>query len=240
MNNITIIKLLALLDKAGDEGMTAPEMARQFDFPPRQQTRNSRVNTTLGHMAGRQFVRRAGQSEPSRVYNNLPTWRWFILDAGRAYLADGGKKGRAAARIAAAEQHARDRDAKRERCRELIFDVSLEVVRARLRHKCDRDAEIRHLYAEGCILDDIGALFNITRERVRQIVAGLKTSGCSVPGHDYPVTPCTHGVVHRPDPGARRWPLRSRRQPGRTPRAPQDAPQRRPERVRRQPDHAMQ
>jgi hypothetical protein len=205
--NVNVEDILRILRDAGPDGILAPDIARKFDGPGNDtQRRNSRVNASLGDLRRRGYARRSAGKEPSHVYHNVPTWRWYGTREGGLYL-DGGcydgqvQRSRLAAAAAGAE-YARGRAvaaARREYRAALLASVPVPPPV----HKCQRDAEIRHLHQENCILDDIGKLFDLTRERVRQICCGHKTSPCDVYGHDYVMTSCSHGVVVRPpDPGA--------------------------------------
>lgn len=221
MKTITVEALLTLLTEAGDAGLRGPEMADRFESPPASQRRKVRVNSTLADLRRRGLVRRAARMEASPVYNNTPTWRWWVTDAGVRYLAGGCRRGRTARlrlqREASADRRAEELD----RRAAVLGDVAARIMESMdpdtlvesyyWLHKCTRDAEIRHLVAEGCYYDDVGKLFGLTRERVRQVAAGIRVHPCHRPGHDYEMTPCSHGVVRRPDPGTRRYPVREMR-----------------------------
>ena len=125
--------------------------------------------------------------EPSKYYNNVPSWRWRITESGAAFLAAGMAEGVRAVRRAEQARAAADRAAKRLLRENLVTQAYMDndpsVVPA-----CEREQVIRELRAAGSTLDEIGQVFGITRERVRQILVGYRSGRCRCPEHD-PRTP---------------------------------------------------
>lgn len=183
--------VLTLLAEAGEAGLTSGDLARRFSEPTSLQRRTSWVNQYLGRFRARGYAVRSPRPEPSAYYQNNPVWRWFVTRAGLAYLADGMEPGLRARARAAAETRGREKASREQRQAELLRDATATAGQDR----CTRDAEIRHLRAEGCVLEDIGAVYGITRERARQIAAGTGVNGCRTGQHDYAGTPCAHGIV---------------------------------------------
>ena len=179
--------VLIALHQAGPAGMQTGELARLFDEGSTM-TRLNRVRgiTTVFERSGK--VTRTGP-EPSVIYHRNSVYRWHITEEGSRYLASGMRPGSAARNRAHAQEAETARQRELDRQAQLLASCQLILF-----HTCQRDAEIRHLRAEGVRLESIGNLYGITRERARQVAAGLKC-GCSLPGHDYWVTPCTHGLV---------------------------------------------
>lgn len=99
-------------------------------------------------------------------YHNSKRYRWHITDSGRAeleHLRNTPSRELARERELAAR---RDRERKLTRRRELLAEWRQ---RWELGEIASRDGVIRWLRQEGCMLDEIGDVFGITRERVRQI-----------------------------------------------------------------------
>lgn len=180
--------IYVLLARAGAEGMQAGELACRFAGPPPDLTRrktdsprNRLVNTILNQRLEAGLVRRSRRKEPSTVYHNVPTWRWFITAAG-LYLSSQGP----------AWYRAEQEKAKRDRFRQDLED------RFRLRQqaaeqaiadgygphtpRCQRQPKIVELREQHLTLDEIGLIFGVTREYVRLIVLG-RDSPCRCPLH---------------------------------------------------------
>jgi len=185
--------LLTALDAAGRDGLTTGDLARLFGNPVSLQRRLSHIGNELRRYRDSGYVLRSPQEEPSGYYRNTPVRRWFITPAGSAYLASGMKEGRIARARAAAAQREKERAARELRQEQLLREAA-DAFPAGL-CRCARDAEIRHLQAEGCTRPAIGAVYGINRERVRQIAAGISVSPWCEPGHDYASTPCQHGII---------------------------------------------
>jgi hypothetical protein len=124
-------------------------------------------------------VRRGGK-EPTPYYNNVPVYRWYITPEGVEYLAAGMAAGIRAARVARAKQAEAQRREARRRADDLITQAYIDCD-PRTISKCEREQVIRELRSAGCTLDAIGGVFGVTRERVRQILTGYKTTPCTCP-----------------------------------------------------------
>ena len=185
--------LLAALEEAGPAGMAAGDLARQFDEPEDIQRRLSWAGNELRRYRDRGYVTRSPRTEPSAYYNNTPAFRWFITPEGSAYLAGGMYEGRVARTRDAAARKEQEREARKLRQEQLLREAA--AAWSPVTCPCARDAEIRHLNAEGCLRDATGAVYGLTRERIRQIAAGINVSSCWLPGHDYEKTACSHGIV---------------------------------------------
>jgi hypothetical protein len=114
------------------------------------------------------------------------------------------RDGQRARARAAAEQRAQEKKTRELRQARLLSEARAALATGLC--KCARDAEIRHLVAGGCVLEDIGSVYGITRERARQIAAGLRVAPYCEPGHDYASAPCRHGIITpaRPETARRR------------------------------------
>jgi hypothetical protein len=165
------LKVLELLAEADQAGLTGPDIARTFDEPAVLQSRLAHVNDVLRNFEASGKVRRRGV-EPSLRYHHSPTVRWVVTPAGRAYLAAGGHGAAKRARLARAE--AREQEARR--LRALVLESRTRFGPDSPQH--ERLAESRRLRAEGVTLEDIGGIFGVTRERIRQLLAGIRVPPC--------------------------------------------------------------
>ncbi len=171
MGRPSVMGILRVLDAAGDEGLQAGQVAALFDEPADQSRRNRLVNNHLGYMSGGK-VRRSEHREPSLRYNKVPTYRWWITEDGREYLAAGGME----AMIARNRLEGLRRGGRRT-VRLSLHRAQLErasAMAAALPPGCRRarNAFVKELYGSDLTLEEIGGLVGLTRERVRQIARG--------------------------------------------------------------------
>ena len=170
-------ELLKLLDDAGEAGLSAGDFTEWFTLPAARVQRNSRVNQLLLYQAQKGRVRR-GEPERSPRYHRAWTRRWFITEAGRAYLAVletarltqfpfADLQGQLAARTV-------ERDF--ERRRYAALRAVLEGPHPLTVPVPERNRKMVELREAGCDLEVIGAVFGVTRERVRQIIKSLDPS----------------------------------------------------------------
>jgi sigma-70-like protein len=179
MSRLTFQDILAALDEAGEAGMLGPDIARLFDVPEVLQRRLSNVNTVLGDFRRRGLARRGGP-EPSPRYHHSPAVRWYITPAGHDYLAGGmrdGARDRNRHQVAARAARVRARQADDGR-REQLLRAAAAAGYGPSSAQCQRLAKARELRWQDCTLDEIGALFGISRERVRQLLAGIRVGPC--------------------------------------------------------------
>lgn len=183
-------RILEILKDAGAEGMRAPDIARNFHVPPvymqsmahlRDESRVLQRKMTWTNQILDRFKRngyaRKGGKEMSPHYHNVPAYRWFITPEGVSYLADGLDEGR--------RQMRRDREAAedarlaahRKHLNDLLTQAYVENDPATTT-ACERERVMRKLREEGCTLQDIGDVFGITRERVRQVIHGVNVNPC--------------------------------------------------------------
>ena len=170
--------LLHLLSQADSTGMTAGDLTRQFSEPAALGTRNRLVNSTLQQMRTSGYVDRATAAERSRHYHGAPVYRWFITPGGQSYLQGGGPPGR---RLGATAKLAARQLAKQERAARYLTEFRAAAKLAALAGSClkKRNATIGKLRQESHLtLEDIGGLFGLTRERVRQITDGHSGRRC--------------------------------------------------------------
>lgn len=168
-------RVLEILKEAGDMGATGPEIARHFTTGLLQR-RMVVVNQILYRNRAHDRVIR-GPLEPTKYYHRVPTYRWFITPAGVEYLAMGLNEG---IRAAQREEQARQQAAQAMRRRKLA-DMLTDAYMShdpQTTAPCERERVIRELRQAGCTLHDIGGVFGITRERVRQILTGKKPAIC--------------------------------------------------------------
>lgn len=178
MSRPRTMDLLAMLDRAGDEGLPAGALSRGFTEPVSITSRQALVNTNLLRLAGSGKVRRSDRKEASTYYHNTPVWRWFITTAGSEYLAQGGYKGRTERSRARREALAEAKAAHQRRIEEAVAGLATGHPR------CTqvRNEQMIMLRKTGMTLEDLGALFGISRERARQIIAG-RCGPCQCPEH---------------------------------------------------------
>lgn len=165
-----------MLDKAGAGGMQAGYISREFSYPEDAVRRQAWANSTLSQLARRGYVRRSARKEPSTFYHRVPVWRWRITAAGREYLASGGYSG---ARMAARAARDARQEARLNAAAELDRRIAAEVARmgdvSSLRGRA-RDEQILRLHETGMNNTEIGEMFGLCRERVRQIVAARRAA----------------------------------------------------------------
>lgn len=187
-------RVLELLKEAGDEGMLGAVIARHFTIPnphapsqakkmgvPSQnlQRRLAWTNQILDRFRLHGWVHR-GPTEPTPYYHRVPVYRWFITPEGVAYLAAGMAAGLRAARRERAQRAVEQRTEKRKRQESMITQAYVNCD-PRTIYKCEREKVIRELRGEGVTLDEIGQVFGLTRERIRQILKNYKTGVCKCP-----------------------------------------------------------
>lgn len=175
---VSMGRVLEILKEAGDRGITGPDIARHFTHD-RLQRRMTIVNQILYRLLKHHRVVR-GLKEPTVHYHNVPTYRWFITSAGVHYLAIGMDAGiRRQRREQAERQYAVE-----EAHRKLVSDALTEAYDKydpETTDRCERDQVMRKLREQGCTLHDIGQVFGVTRERVRQILKGYRIATCRCP-----------------------------------------------------------
>jgi len=186
-------RVLELLAEAGGEGTRGPDIARHFtvnppvmpslgDLGPGSQSLQRRLawtNQILDRLALHGYVYKGG-TEPSPYYHRVPAHRWFITGGGVQYLADGLAEGRRRVRREREAAEAARLAEHRKRLDDLLTQAYVENDPEKT-PACERERVIRKLRGEGCTLQDIGDVFGITRERVRQILVGLRTHPCRCP-----------------------------------------------------------
>jgi hypothetical protein len=183
-------RVLELLKEAGEEGMRGPDIARHFTIPepdtpslgklgPQSQSLQRRLtwtNQILDRFALKGYARR-GNPEPSPYYHKVPAYRWFVTPEGTGYLAAGMKEGMKQARLAKEERERAVLMAHRRRLADLLTDAYDKHDPSAVT-TCERERVIRELRTQGCTLHDIGGVFGLTRERVRQILKGIHVGPC--------------------------------------------------------------
>jgi len=165
-------KVLAILAAAGDAGILAGDIARQFTYPEDLSRRNVKVNNILRTLAGSGRARKADREERSPHYRNTPVYRWWITAAGLRYLASGLRPDQ----VLAAEAGRASRAADRRRHAKLIAAARAEHGKGEPDHV--REQVITELREQGCSWIAIGTVYGISRERARQIYHGLGVSPC--------------------------------------------------------------
>jgi len=166
--------VLEALYAAGDKGLLAGDMT--LLFRPRPRGRNAthiEVNTSLGHLHKAGRVQRSECKERSPYYHGTPAWRWRITPEGRAYYDSGGREGQIGTQR---DRLARQAAEQRAASGQLLDAMEAAVQRVKsLTPLCyrDRNALICELRDSGLPLEFIGGLFGISRERARQVAAGI-------------------------------------------------------------------
>ena len=160
--------VLAYLDEAGSRGATTAEITLATNHPAPYVQRSNSISTILRRLENRYEAELAG-TERSTVYRGAPVHRWRITRTGHARVQ--AVLEREAAQIALddrIEQAAQARKdalaAVRAEMAQLVVAGGMPAVTAEW-----RAARVRELRAVPCTLAEIGELFGITRERVRQI-----------------------------------------------------------------------
>src|SRR5277367_995558 len=171
---LTVLRVLA---DAGDTGILAPDIAYRFNKPLSQQRRNSVVNQILIRHGIRGHAFRV--SARSFRYHNVQTYRWFITDTGNKYLESGGYHAAIADIRRDAAITAQEREQRLIR-RQLVLKAAPALV-AQLPPGCNKSrAElIIKLYDQGLVMEEIGQLFGLTRERIRQIKRDINVRPCA-------------------------------------------------------------
>ena len=187
-------RILGLLVDAGDKGVRGSDLARHFTIrrPPNMpslghlgpwsqslQRRLAWTNQILDRFLINGYARK-GKAEPSPYYHRVPVYRWFVTPEGVQYLADGLAEGRRKMRD---EREAAENERlaqHRKKLDNLLTQAYVENDPATVT-ACQRERVIRELRDAGCTLQDIGDVFGITRERVRQVQMGINVNPCRCP-----------------------------------------------------------
>lgn len=189
-------RVLEILHEAGEKGIIGPDIARHFTIPEpdmpslRKLNRRSQglqrklawTNQILERFAINGYVRR-GLAEASPYYHRVPAYRWFVTPAGSEYLAAGLSAGIREARDREREREAVRLAAHRRRLADLLTEA-YDKYDPETTPRCERERVMRELRSEGCTLHDIGQIFGLTRERVRQILINYRVSPCHCPRHE--------------------------------------------------------
>lgn len=188
--------VMEILAAAGDEGVIGPVVGRSFtlvydkDDPVhgylndnQLQNLQRRLNWSnqILHRLWSQGNAERGGREASPFYHQVPTYRWFITDKGREFLAGGLAEGRRERREAEKQVKARLR-AERARTVARLVTEAYEKYDPERTPACERNQAIRDLRGSGATLDAVAGVFGLTRERVRQIVEGVSV-GCRCEKH---------------------------------------------------------
>lgn len=173
-NHLRVYEVMELLAEAGDGGLTTTEMALEFTSPQNYQMRSNRVSQIMRKKEVEGLTRR-GEQEGSPLWRNQPVYRWYATPQAAAYLAEGTREQKAA-RKAEAEVEAFTLRLSQAEHRQDLLAAARSVVLSGPVTKCWRYRTVMELREEGCILSRIGEVFGLTKERVRQIEAGVKDS----------------------------------------------------------------
>lgn len=165
---LTTASVLAYLAAAGPEGAVTTVIADAHDYPVTYQHRSNYTSTILARLDDQGYAERTG-TERSPRYRGTPVSRWRITRTGRARFRADAKRAAARAEL----------DARIERAAQARKDA-LAATRTAIATLVDsggmaavtpewRAATVKELRAVPCTLAEIGELFGITKERVRQI-----------------------------------------------------------------------
>lgn len=185
-------RVMEILKEVGEEGMLGATIARHFTIPDphmpsmegllnRSQNLQRRLawtNQILDRFLLHSYVRR-GPAEPSPYYHSVPCYRWFVTPEGVEYLAGGMGEGLRARRVAEAALVAAEQRERRVRRGELVTQAYQSY--DSYTPNCKRNAAMRELREAGCTLAEIGGVFDVTRERARQILNGYRVGPCKCP-----------------------------------------------------------
>lgn len=174
--NITQETLLPLLAAAGDEGMTTIEMALAPQFAGTYgsaQGRSNRVSAVLAALERRGVTERIGYGQ-SPLYHRQPVNRWRAVQPAATYYLTPSQR----ATLRRERSHERQRERAADAQRRALLAAGAFLQYDRRTPRCVRERACRELRAQGLTLEQIGAIFGITRERARQIIAGIKPGQC--------------------------------------------------------------
>ena len=139
------------------EPLSAPALASLLAEPGRRCRLLSSYDRALRRHEQAGHVERAGRERNGR---GRPATTWRITSAGRGWLDDHDTApARAAAAAAAVRRAAAERDRALDEARATFTRQTPRISRKRAAH------QLREL---GCTLDQIGAVFHVTKERIRQ------------------------------------------------------------------------
>lgn len=168
IKKLTIQSTLSYLIEAGGTGATTTEIAEAHDYPGGHQQRSNRVSQIMKILEDEGGAERAG-TEPSHRYRHGPVSRWRVTPAGIARHEIAGRRRERAARC---DERIAGNMAARQAALEAARAELAGMIRSggvRAVTKAYRAAKIAELRAVPCSLSEIGDVFGITRERVRQI-----------------------------------------------------------------------
>ena len=168
--------LMGLLAEAGEAGLLAGDLVDRFSSPGDRVRRNNRVNQLLHYQLARGHVLR-GPLEQSPRYRRAWTRRWYITGTGLTYLdvLRAGPEGAWPADVRGLlETCAREREF--EAARYAALRAVLTGPHPLTVTAGERGEGIVALRRAGCDYKVIGAVYGISRERVRQILNSLDPS----------------------------------------------------------------
>lgn len=168
--------LMGLLAEAGEAGLLSGDLTDRFAAPGNRVRRNNRINQLLRYQLDRGHVLR-GPLEQSPHYRRAWSRRWYITGAGLAYLEvlRAGPQGAWYADVRGLLE-ARTREHEFERCRFAALRAVLTGEHPLTVSPAARAEGILALRRAGCDNVLIGAVYGISRERVRQILNSLDPS----------------------------------------------------------------
>lgn len=187
MSRPTTYDILAVLAEAGEPGLTGGEITGKFTEPAGRGPRQRNINETLKRQQRLGRTRKSEHTEPSAIYNRVPVYRWFITAAGQEFLARGRQPEGKVLREQHREQLRREYQENLAR-RRAIIQAAIDAGFGRGTPQCQREAKIREMRAQKLTLEEIGTVFDLTRERVRQIEMGRKVGPCRCAEHAPPGT----------------------------------------------------
>jgi hypothetical protein len=150
------VRLLKALAQ-NPEPLSTPALASLLAEPGRRQALLTSYDWALRRQEQAGYVEQAGHVTNRR---GRPAITWRITTAGRGWLEEHDKApALAAAAAAQARRAAAERDEALDEARATFNRQTPRISRKRVAH---------HLRDLGCTLDQIGAIFHVSRERIRQ------------------------------------------------------------------------
>ena len=165
--------VLAALATAGEPGLLSGDIATTFDAPVSRGQRQRNTNEVLRRLHGQGQVRKGDLEHSPRTYHGIPSYRWYITDAGRQALSEPIRPSQQARRAQRRQEYQQNL-ARRQR----VIAAIIKAGYGPATPQCRKLLKIRELRAQGLTQADLGSVFGLTPARIGQLAQGIRVTPC--------------------------------------------------------------